>query len=225
MTEYEKTLWRCSSMNMSCQSAFWEQRDFLVPISSMNAGLYILFIPLGLAAENFFKVPGVTSTRDSYWILKTPGWKEISGVEWDVHLGRVQWAPWITVCIALDTWRQKFGGGLGEGGTEIIEDKQVSDLTVCLRLLTNFVRIVKLFVRIWNFLLTYFLECFPSPPSSWLLREHLYSYPMTPVPCHSWLAQQWTANPNPTNSTGVHMVVEDANENQAGGVQAHSWKG
>lgn len=82
--------------------------------------------------------------------------------------------------------RSLVGGGWEEGGTEIIEDKKESDLTVCPRLLTNFVCIIKLFVGTWIFLLTYhFLEYFPFPPSSWLLREHLYSYHMTPAPCHS----------------------------------------
>lgn len=165
----------------------------------------LLFIhPTGPGCWEFFQGSWGKKYQRFLWILKTPGWKEISGLEWDVQLGRVlQRAPWITVCIALDTWRQKFGGGLGEGGTEIIEDKKESDLTVCPRLLTNFVRIVKLFVGTWNFLLTYhFLECFPSPHPHGCL-ESTYTHTIW---LQSLATVDWPSSGQPTQTWPIPQV-------------------
>lgn len=106
-----------------------------------------LFIPSGLAAEVFFRVPGVTSTWDSYWIL-TPGWKEISGV-W---VGCI--TEWGLIVSTMDCCLYCLGHLKTEvcgvrKGIEIRENKEEPDLIVCPGLFTNCIRTVILFVGIW----------------------------------------------------------------------------
>lgn len=88
--------------------------------------------------------------------------------------------------------------GWEEGGTEIIEDKKESDLTVCPRLLTNFVCIVKLFVGTWIFLLTYhFLECFPFPPFLMVAQRALIFIPYDSSPLPQLIGPAVDCQPKP----------------------------
>lgn len=147
--QYEKRiLRRWSFKGMSCQTGSWTLSDLLVPVSSRHAEFCFLFIPSGLAAEIFFKVP----SRIQFLNPETPGQKEKSGV-W---MGMYIWVGSHSGHLGLPLRSLESLGQLKKtkvcgvrGRAEIVEAKEESGVPVCPGLLANFVSVVNLFVGIW----------------------------------------------------------------------------